>query len=160
DLYTRDENFKEAEEVLKRALQASGGDVGVREKLEDSQVRSSRQQLTIAQKRAAKEATPDALALVKQMKAEMNAVELEMYRSRVERYPANPGLKFELGVRLKLAGQFNEAIKCLQAATEDAKRKGKTHMELGECFQHIKQYKLAMTNYETALESTPGREVD
>jgi tetratricopeptide (TPR) repeat protein len=160
DLHTRDENFKESEEVLKRALQASGGDVAVRERLEDSQVRSSRQQLTIAEKRAAKEATPEALALVKQMKAEMNAVELEIYRSRVERYPANPGLKYELGVRLKRAGQFNEAIKCLQAATEDAKRKGKTHMELGECFQHIKQYKLAMTNYETALESTPSREVD
>ena len=72
DLHTRDERLKEAEEVLTRALEASGGDVMVRERLEDAQLRTSRQQLTIAEKRAAKEATPEAVELVKRMKAELN----------------------------------------------------------------------------------------
>jgi uncharacterized protein HemY len=160
DLHTREERYKEAEEVLNRALSVSGGDVMVRERLEDAKLRTSRQQLTIAEKRAAKEATPEAVDLVKRMRAELNSVETEIYRTRCDRYPNNPGLKFELGLRLKRAGQYGEAIKCLQAATDDAKRKAKTHMELGECFQQIKQYKLAMTNYEASLEAVSPREVD
>jgi tetratricopeptide (TPR) repeat protein len=160
DLYTREEKYKESEEVLKRALEASGGDIMVRERMEDAQVRTSRQHLAIAEKKAAKEATPEALELVKRMRVELNSVEMEIYRTRSERYPNDVGVKFELGVRLKKAGKFNEAIKCLQAATDDAKRKSKTYMELGECFQQIKQYKLAMTSYETALEAIPARDVD
>lgn len=160
DVHTRDEHYKQAEEVLTRALAASGGDIMVRERLEDAQLRTSRQQLTIAEKRAAKEATPEAVELVKKMRSELNAVETGIYRSRSERHPNNPGLKFELGLRLKRAGQFGEAIKCFQAATDDAKRKARTHMELGECFQQIKQYKLAMTNYEAAIEAVSPREVD
>src|SRR5262249_40437158 len=104
--------------------------------------------------------TPENVDLAKKMKAELNKVELEVYRKRLDRSPNNPGLKFEVGVRLKRAGQYPEAIKCLQGATEDAKRKAKTHMELGECFQYIKQYKLAMTNYVAALDAIPTREVE
>jgi len=33
-------------------------------------------------------------------------------------------------------------------------------MELGECFQQIKQYKLAMQSYETSLEALADREID
>ena len=94
------------------------------------------------------------------MKAELNSQEMEIYRVRAERYPTNLGLRFELGLRLKRAGQYNDAIKCYQEALGDAKRKAQTHMELGECFQQIKQYKLAMTNYEASVEATSQRDVD
>ncbi len=63
-------------------------------------------------------------------------------------------------MRLKRAGEFGEAIKCFQAASGDVKRKASVHMELGECFQYIKQYKLAMDNYEKALEATADRDAD
>jgi tetratricopeptide (TPR) repeat protein len=160
DLHTRDENFKDAEEVLNRALQASGGDVMVRERLEDAQVRNSTHHLKIAEKQALDKKTPEAIDLVKRMRAELNSVEMEMYRSRSERYPTNLGLKYELGLRLKRAGQYGEAIKCFQNAAGDSKRKAKVHTELGECFQHIKQYKLAMQNYEASLEAVSAREID
>ncbi len=160
DLHTREERHKQAEEVLARALEASGGDVSVREKLEDARMRHSRQQLTIAEKQAAAKKTPEAIELAKKMKAELNSVEMEIYRVRAERYPANHGLKFELGKRLKSAGQFQEAIKVFQSASADSKRKATICMELGECFQHIKQYKLAMSNYEASLEALSVREGD
>lgn len=160
DLYTREEQFKKAEEVLERALQASGGELSVRERLEDAQVRTSRQHLTVAEKKATQEKTPEAIELYKKMKAQLNSVEMELYRTRAERYPNIPGHKYELGVRLMKGGQFSEAIKALQGAVEDAKRKSKTHMALGECFQQIKQYKLAMTNYEAALESVTGSDLE
>ncbi len=160
DLHTLAERFAEAEEVLNRALQVSGGDVTVRERLEDTQLRRARQQLQVAKKRAAAEKTPEALELLKRMEAEQNSTEADIYRKRCDRYPNDLGLRFELAVRLKVAGQFGEAIKCFQAASGDAKRKALVHLELGECFQHIKQYKLAMDNYERSLEAVSPRDVD
>ena len=44
-------------------------------------------------------------------------------------------------MRLKLAGSFAEAIKQFQEVLGDSRRKGAVALELGECFQKIKQYK-------------------
>ncbi len=160
DLHTREERHDKAEDVLKRALEVSGGDIAIRERLEDCQLRRGRHQLKVAEQQAATKKTPEAIELAKKMKAQMNSVEADIYRSRSERYPGNLGLKFELALRLKRAGNHNEAIKLFQEALGDAKRKAQTHMELGECFQQIKQYKLAMTNYEASLAEISAREVD
>ncbi len=160
ELHAREERFREAEEVLTRALQVSGGEISVRERLEDAQLRRGRHQLKIAEKKALTDKTPEAEKLAKKMKVEFNSVELEVYGKRSERYPNNPGLRFELGLRMKRAGQYAEAIKCFQDALGDAKRKAQTHMELGECFQHIKQYKLALSNYIASVEAVSPREVD
>jgi tetratricopeptide (TPR) repeat protein len=160
DLHTREERHEKAEETLKRALEVSGGDVMVRERLEDSQRRRAVHQVQIADKKAASEKTPEAIELAKKMRAALNAMELDIYRSRSERYPTNVGLKYEVGLRLKRSGEYGEAIKCFQAAAGDAKRKASVHMELGECFQYIKQYKLAMDNYEKSLEASATRDAD
>jgi tetratricopeptide (TPR) repeat protein len=132
----------------------------VRERLEDAQVRRGRHQLAVAEQRAKNEKTQDAVDLYKRMKGEFNNVELGVFRSRAERYPANLGLKFELGVRLKRARQFKEAIEALQAARGEPKRKAAVHLELGECFEYIKQPKLALPNYEAAIEATSERDAD
>jgi len=42
----------------------------------------------------------------------------------------------------------------------DSRRRGAVALELGECFQKIKQYPLAMRNYQTAVESLGDREVE
>ncbi len=160
DLHLKNERYEQAEAVLTRALQASGGDINIRERLEDVQIRRAREQLAIAHKKAAAERTPEAQALYKQMWEELNRKELEIYRSRCERYPANLGLKYELGVRLKRAKMFNEAIKVFQEARGDAKRKGAVFLDLGECFQSINQNKLAMSNYELAVAEISEREMD
>lgn len=158
DLHTREERHDKAEEVLNRALQASGGDGTVRERLEDAQRRRAMNQLRIAQKQDAEKNTPESKALVKRMQIELNSLEIDLYRSRSERYPNDAALKYELGLRLKLAGQYNEAINLFQKAGADGKRKAMVFMELGECFQQIKQYKLAMDNYERAVEATVDRD--
>jgi tetratricopeptide (TPR) repeat protein len=160
DLHTREERYPEAEEVLTRALQVSGGDVGIREKVEDAQLRGARQNLRVAEKSAQEEKTPAAVNLYNKMRTELNNLELEVYRSRVERYPSQLGYRFELAVRLKRAGQFKEAIPKFQEASADPKRKAQVHVELGECFQHIKQYPLAMSNYEAAIAAVPDRDID
>ena len=56
-------------------------------------------------------------------------------------------------MRLKKAGKIKPAISAFQAARSDTKRKALVLVELGECFQKIEQYKLALAHYEQALEA-------
>lgn len=160
DMYAREDNFEGAEDVLSRALQASGGDVAIRERLEDAQLRRARNQLQIAEQKARAERTQAAVDLYNQMKVELNNKEMQVYQNRCERYPANLGFKYELAVRLQKAKRFNDAIKLFQEARSDLKRKGHVFMSLGHCFAAIKQYKLAQTNFEQAVEALSDRDID
>ena len=160
DLHSKEERFEQAVEVLNRGLQASGGAVEMRERLEDAELRRARHQLAIAEKKAKGEETPEAKALYQQMWTELNNKELEVYRNRSDRYPNNLGFKYELGVRLQRAKNYQEAIKVLQECRSDPKRKGQVFFYLGVCFESIKQYKLALSNYEQAIEALSEREID
>ena len=157
ELHLRNEKLEEAEEVFTRALDASGGDISIRERLEEVQLRRKQHQVAVAKKRAESEKTPEANELYRKLVADLNRLELDHFRARSERYPANLACKYELGVRLKRAKMFREAIKPLQAARDDPRLKGDVLLNLGECFQQIKQYKLAMSNYEGAVEAIPDR---
>jgi tetratricopeptide (TPR) repeat protein len=159
ELFVHGHRFDEAEQLLGRALQASGGgDLSVRERLEDVHLRRGRQQVEIAEKRATEEKTDEAVNLAQQMRADLNQQELQVYAARCQRNPNSTSLRYELGLRLKRAGKFPEAIQAFQAAREDARRKARVHLELGECFQKIEQYKLAMKEYETAIEVCGDRD--
>lgn len=160
DLYVKEERFNEAEAVLKRGLAASGGALEVREYLEDVELRHARHEVQIAEKRAKAENTDEAVELANRMKNELNNKELEIYRSRCERYPTNLGYKYQLGLGLYRGKNYQEAIRVLQEARNDPKRKGLVLFYLGVCFEAIKQYKLALTHYEESLEHIHEREAD
>ena len=158
DLHLRHDRLDQAIKLLTKALEVSGGEITIRERLEDVQLRQARAQLEVAQKRAQTEKTEEAVNLWRQMHEAFNRTELEVFRSRSERYPENAGLKFELALRLERAKIYTEAIKVYQEARADTKRKAAIHLGLGRCFQGIKQFKLAMSNYDVAVAETPDRE--
>lgn len=160
ELYQAKEQFEPAEKWLQKALEASGGDVNIRERLENLQVGRMREQLSIAEKQARERKTPEAIDLFNKMRAELNRVELEMYRSRSERNPTHTGYKYELAIRLHKAGMYKEAIPLLQQSLADPSRQGEVRLILGECFQQIKQYDLAMTNYSAAVEGISAADVE
>lgn len=160
DLHLKAEKFAEAEALLERGLQASGGSMEMRERLEDVQLRHARHEVNRALQRAEAEKTDEAAELYQRMKAELNQKELEVYRSRCDRYPQNLGFRYELGERLRRAGMFTEAIKVLQEARNDPKRKGLVALSLGLSFESIKQYKLALSNYEQAIDVLGDRDAD
>ncbi len=144
----------EAEGLLQRGLSASGGGhLGVRERLEDVQLRRAHRQLAIAEQRHAQEPTDETHQQVLSIRKQANQVELEIFATRADRDPGNTRLKYEFGLRLKRAGKLKEAITTLQAARGDSKRKTQVLLELGECFQKIEQYKLALAHYEQAVEA-------
>ncbi len=155
DLYLHDQRLDDAQHVLERASQASGGgDLHVRERLEDLQVRRAANQIAAAQQLFDARKTPEAKQLLERARTVANQVELEVFSARVDRDPHNPRLQFELGQRLKRAGKTKQAITALQAARSEPKRKALVLLELGECFQKIEQYKLALAHYEQSIEAT------
>lgn len=154
DLQVREHRYDEAEKLLEQAMQMSGGgDLRVRERQEDLLMRRSRTQQAIAEKQYEEDPTDENRQLAARMKAHANQIELETYASKADRDPSNTRLKYELALRLKRAGKPKEAIPHLQAARSDSQRRVQVLLELGECFQKIEQYKLALGSYEQALEA-------
>jgi len=156
DLYIRDEQYAKAEETLAKAFEVSGGDVSVRERWEDAQLRCLRQQLSQAEKDAQKD--EQSKARYKQLKKEFLRKELEVYRHRAERFPSNLGFKYDLGLRYQANAMYNEAIKEFQQAKNDSRRKGLCMLHLAQCFQQIHQPRLAMSSYQAAVEEIPDRD--
>jgi len=154
DLQARDGRLAEAEASLTEAQRIAGDDnLAVRERLEDVQLQRGRERLETAERHAATEKTPATVATLKRVQDEVNQAELDIYAARCDRSPNNPALHYELGQRLKQAKKFSEAIQHFQSARADVKHKTSVLVELGECFQHIQQYKLALTNYVQAVEA-------
>lgn len=154
DIYLHQQKYDEAEQLLSQGFSACGsGNLQIRARLEDVQLRRSAQQLAIAEQRHEQEPTAESLQLLQRFRIQANQLELETYAARSEREPSNLRLQYELGLRLKRAGKVKEAITTLQTAKTDSKREVIVLVELGECFQHIEQYKLALSHYEQAIEA-------
>lgn len=151
DDYAKADRLRDAERVLTKALSVSSGDLDTRERLEETQLRRMRQQTDVANRKAEIEGTDDARDLARRMAAQANQRELEVYAARAERNPSNMAYQYELGLRLKRAGKFREAIQAFQQARGDSRRLADTQLHLGECFQKIEQFRLAMSSYEAAV---------
>lgn len=161
DHYLHEQRLDDAQGVLERAFQAAGGgDLGVRERLEDLQLRRAARQIAAAQQNYEHAKTPEAQHLLEQARVQANQVELEVYAARADRDPHNARWQFELGMRLKKAGKPKQAITALQAARSDPKRRALVLLELGECFQKVEQYKLALAHYEQAIEGADAGDAD
>ena len=153
DLLCDEGRLAEADQTLQRAVQVSGGDIQVREKLENVHMRRGRHQLAIAEKQAEEEQSEEATELAKSMRAEVVQQELEVYSARGERYPDDPVVQYELGARLKRMGKIDEALVALQIAAQHKSRKAVAYLDIGECQQQRKKYGKALESYRTAAEA-------
>jgi tetratricopeptide (TPR) repeat protein len=160
DVLERDGGMEEAERVLQEALAVSGNDLKVREHIEDRQLRWGKHKVLIAEKRLSDSDTPDNRATVERLRANQLKAEIDVFKARCDRYPENLTWKYELAMRLKAAGNYTEAIRQFQESMKDTRRRGAVSLELGECFQKIKQYQLAMQNYQAAVEGLTDRELE
>ena len=132
----------------------------MREHVEDRQLRWARHRVHIAEQRLSAEDTPDNRGTVERLRSTQLKHEIDVYSARAARYPENITWKYELAMRLKASGNHAEAIKHFQDVLQDARRKGAVALELGECFQKIRQYPLASRNYQVAVESLTDREME
>ena len=161
-LYLNVDNFDKAIEVLNQKLTVTNNDVQVQEAIEDVHLKSLRSKWIAADGKAKKSGKEADVKEVQAIRAELVEKELQTYRNRCARYPNNLAFRFELGRRYQLNGNIAEAIKELQIAKADPRKRGVCMMYLGDCFYHIKQYALAMSHYEHAMQghlrSRPGQQ--
>jgi tetratricopeptide (TPR) repeat protein len=160
DVLEQEATIEEAEKVLTTALAASGNALKVQEHIEDRHLRWGRAKLMLAEKRLEAQDSPDNRMAVEKLKNASLRQEIHIYEARCRRYPDNVTWKYELALRLKAAGKMPEAIRSFQDSLKDVRRKGVISLELGECFQTIKQYQLALQNYEAAIEVLTDRELE
>ena len=153
-MHQEEGRLSEAVDVLTKALAASGGEFRLQEQLEDTQLLQMRQQLAVAEKRAAAKGDEESQKLLEQMKTQYHRRELEIYSARSQRRPDDHKLKLELGVRLKRAGNFEEAEKTLMEVRKNPKMKPLATYELGECLPQQQKYNNAMQFYARAVELT------
>lgn len=158
ELYLNDGRYDKAEQVFTRALEASENDPDIRERLDDVRIRRLRQEVADADREIEETSSDEAKRRRKEARVKLNEMELAVYENRVKRYPTNLSFKYDLGVRYHLAGRCNEAIAQFQEARNDPRRRGLCMLALGQCFERIKQARLAMKHYETAIEEISDRD--
>ncbi len=157
DYFIAQEKFDKAEAVLERAVKQTGETENrdLLDKLEDSALRNLRQKLIDVERSKGKASDE-----WKQMRKDLNSRELEVWKGRCERYPNNLAFKYELGLRYKLSGLYNDAITQFQPAQNEPRRKGVCCLQLGMCFREIKQYSMALAAFDEAIANIPDRDME
>ena len=158
-VYRRAEQMDKARAVLQKALGPTGNHFDIALELADLDIEPFRRNLVLAETKLAE--VPDSEELRKiriRLLKEINTRELEVYRQKADRYPADLGYRFELGVRLLRAGQLDEAIRTLQAVRADPRYQWKALMYLGHCFKSRNNWRLAQRNFEESLQNLPPGE--
>jgi len=151
--YREEGDLEQAVDLLRQAFDVSGNDAGVQEQLEDAELDLMRKNVESAKEAAAaagpeeKEARETAAGLAR----ELLKREIEVFSSRVERYPANLRLKFDLAQRLIRMSKFQQAIPLLQQSVKDSRIAGHVLVALGECFLADKKASLARRQLEKAV---------
>jgi len=150
-LHRMKERFEDAVKVLRKALEVSGGDMNIQERLEDVEISRCKQLIETAKSAWQQEKTPERAEAYKKLNRELNNLELDVYRKRSERHTENLSYQFELGLRLERSNLAKEAIQAYQKARGDAARKGLVLYGLGRCFASIRQYQLSLNHFQEAL---------
>lgn len=151
DLYKREARLDQAHATLEQALQVSGNDANVRELLEDVELLRMKENLEKAKERAAQGNDDTARKNAAALSIEYNKRRLEVLTRRVERYPQDLTLKFELGQLLMVFQKWPQAIPLLQQASQNKRIKVKALAHLGKCFIYDKKLPLAKGQLERAI---------
>ena len=148
--YVTEDRYADAEPLLAKAHELDGDNSDIREKWEDCQLRNMRHKIAHAKDVETK----------KRLQSEYFEKNIVFCKGRVERYPTNLLLKYELGYLYMKTKRYGEAIRELQAAKNDPRKRGVCMLALGECFAGVRQYRLAMRHFEQAIQEIPDRDAD
>jgi tetratricopeptide (TPR) repeat protein len=98
---------------------------------------------------------PDYAEKSEQIKAERQAFQLEECKARVEKYPTDLAIRFELGVLYYEAGKISEAIPEFQKAQNNPHKKIQAMTYLAKCFEKRGMNDMAAKRLQDALKEKP-----
>ncbi len=154
DFYRAKKKLQEAYDTYSQGLETCGEDTSVREQLEDVELDILRAETSAAREKARSNPDDEKLkSRATELARKLVKREIEVLSKRIDRYPNDMRLKFELGQRYKRVGRHTQAIPLLQQASGDARIKEDVLVGLGECFVKDKKLDLGRRQFEKAIES-------
>ena len=148
-LYVQGKRYYEAVEVLQQAIEFSGTmDPELDRMLSQTKVQYYDQQIELLRKEGREE---EAVA----MEGDRNQFVFDDLALRVERYPNDLHLRFELGKQYFTYGYYDEALTHLQLAQKSPKDRLWALYYLAMCFLYQDQTDMAVMQLETARDSLP-----
>ncbi len=158
-IYRHADQFERAKTTLEEGLEPTKNHFDLLQELADLEIDAFRRDLAVAEERLRKKPGDVELQQIRtRLTKEINNRELDYYRRRSDRYPTDGGARFEMGLRLMRVGQLEEAIKELQAIRGDPRFHGRALFYLGFCFKSRNNLRLALRNFEEALQHLPDKE--
>ena len=158
-LYRKANKLEQAHQVLREGLEATGNAFELAAELADLEIEPFRHNLAITEEKLAARPDDEELPRIRlHLRKEVNTRELDLYRLKADRFPGELSHRYEVGVRLMRAGQLDEAIHELQAARDDARLRWQSLLALGYCFKARNNSRVALRNFEEALDCLPTSE--
>jgi tetratricopeptide (TPR) repeat protein len=159
-VYRRANQLEQAQVALNEGLGPTGNAFELTIELADLETETFRRNLAITEEKLLQSPDDSQLRKIRShLRKEINSRELDIFRRKADRHPADLSFRYELGVRLLRAGQLDEAIRELQVAKSDVRLRWQVLLSLGQCFRARNNWKLAQRNFEEALQYLPATEV-
>lgn len=152
-LYLQANREYDAEKLLSKGRQATSNDPRVCQLWEDVTMLRMEKKLALAQKHAQELDTEEAHRELKQIVAERDQLETDIFHSRCQREPENAAVRVELAKRLRRAGKVREACQKLEEALRDADQRCHAALELGECHRQLGDPEEALRYFRMAADS-------
>jgi tetratricopeptide (TPR) repeat protein len=99
---------------------------------------------------------PDLAEQTARIQAEKAAFQLAECQSRVEKYPTDLAIRYELGVLYFTLGKIGEAIAEFQKAQSNPHKRLGAMNYLAQCFAKRKMFDLAARTLQNAIKEKPG----
>ncbi len=158
-VYRRHNELEQARAVLQTGLGPTGNAFELMAEMTDLEIEPFRQNLALTEERYKAHPDDEELRTLRiRLRKEINTRELELHRSKAERFPTEMGHRYEVGVRLLRGGLIDEAIQELQSARSDPRLRWQSLIQLGHCFKARNNWRLAQRNFEEALRLLPVQE--
>lgn len=151
DLYLQKQEFDRALEYFKYILSVSGGDPSVEKIIMETSLRKFDRAIAQLDQTA-----PDYAEQLARLQEEKSGFALQELKSRVDRYPTDLQLRFDLGLMYFNAGKIGEAIQELQKAEANPNRRVQAMGLLGQCFGRRGMNDLAVRKLQNALKEKPS----
>ncbi len=149
--YKQNRRFQDSYDILVKAFEVSKNDPAVGEQLEDAELLLKKVSLDAAKEKAGSTGDVEDRKAAAALSVELRDRKIEILARRVERYPANLGIKYELAELHMQLQKWALAIPLLQRASQDPRMKGKAFVALGKCFVYDKKLPLAKGQFERAV---------
>lgn len=152
NLYTDESKLDAARETLEKALELSGGDINIKEMLEDIELKEKSKALD--QLKLDAHSKPDDKELARQantLTRQLLDREIEIFAARVPRYQQNKRLKFELANRYRKLQRWSDAIPLYQQASTDPRLEAEALFALGKCFLQDNKGQLALKQFQKVV---------